>query len=104
MMAPLLLCLLAVGTEPKAEIDFATEIVPVLTKSGCNAGACHGAAAGRGGFRLSLLGGDPAADYDSIVHALEGRRVNLQKPAESLLLKKPTGYLDHGGDVALAED
>lgn len=103
MTASLLVCLLTIGIEPTVEIDFATEIVPVLTKAGCNAGACHGAAAGRGGFRLSLLGGDAAADYESIVQAFEGRRVNLHKPAESLLLKKPTGYLDHGGDVALPE-
>lgn len=91
--------LLAAGTSG-GEIDFDTEIIPVLTRAGCNAGSCHGAAAGRGGFHLSLLGGDPAADYDTIVHAFEGRRVNLARPAESLILAKPTGQLDHeGGDV-----
>jgi hypothetical protein len=104
MTAALLVYLVMIGAEPSASIDFATEIMPVLTKAGCNTGACHGAAAGRGGFRLSLLGGDAAADYEAIVHALEGRRINLAKPAESLLLKKPTGYLDHGGDVALPEE
>jgi hypothetical protein len=104
MTAALLVYLAMIGAEPGTNIDFATEIVPVLTKAGCNTGACHGAAAGRGGFRLSLLGGDAAADYEAIVHAFEGRRINLAKPAESLLLKKPTGYLDHGGEVALPED
>lgn len=103
MTAVVLIYLVLVGAEPSANIDFATEIMPVLTKAGCNTGACHGAAAGRGGFRLSLLGGDAAADYEAIVHAFEGRRINLSKPAESLLLKKPTGYLDHGGEVALPE-
>lgn len=84
--------------------DFATEIVPVLTRSGCNAGACHGAAAGRGGFHLSLLGGDPVADYDAIVHEFEGRRVNFATPVDSLLLAKPTGQLDHGGGQPLSSD
>jgi hypothetical protein len=85
MISTLLVCIAMIGAEPTSDIDFATEIMPVLTKAGCNTGACHGAAAGRGGFRLSLLGGDAAADYESIVHALEGRRINLAKPAESLL-------------------
>ncbi len=85
-------------------VDFDTDIVPILTKSGCNSGACHGAAAGRGGFHLSLLGGDPTADHDSIVNALEGRRINLTKPELSILLQKPTGQLDHGGDTVLDSD
>ena len=85
-------------------VDFDTEIVPILTKSGCNSGACHGAAAGRGGFHLSLLGSDPAADHDAIVNALEGRRINLTKPELSILLQKPTGQLDHGGDTVLDSD
>ncbi|MCI0461873.1 MAG: DUF1549 and DUF1553 domain-containing protein [Gemmataceae bacterium] len=89
---------------PPAIPHFDTELIPVLTKAGCNAGACHGAAAGRGGFRLSLLGGDPAADYDTIVHELEGRRVNLARPGESLLLAKPTGRRSHQGGVRLEED
>ncbi len=80
---------------------FDTEILPVFTKAGCNAGSCHGAAAGRGGFHLSLFGGDPAADHEAIVTAFEGRRVNLARPAESLLLLKPTGQVKHGGQVVL---
>ena len=81
----------ALTTSSAGAVDFDTEIVPVFTKAGCNAGSCHGAAAGRGGFKLSLLGGDPAADYDAIVLERKGRRVNLAHPAESLLLAKPTG-------------
>jgi hypothetical protein len=84
--------------------DFDTEVLPVLTRSGCNAGACHGAAIGRGGFKLSLWGSDPAEDYDAIVHELEGRRINLAEPTRSLLLAKPTGQLEHGGDVRLEDD
>ncbi len=81
--------------------NFETEIVPVLTKAGCNAGACHGAAAGRGNFHLSLFGSDPAADYEAIVQAFEGRRVNRLDPQKSLILRKPLAELDHGGGMVL---
>lgn len=89
----------AVGAE--RPVDFRTEVVPVFTKAGCNAGACHGAAIGRGGFKLSLYGGDPEADYDAVVRQLEGRRINLARPAESLLLRKPTGRVSHEGGLRL---
>ena len=102
MNCALLLCLAAIGSGSERAPNFDTEIIPVLTKAGCNAGACHGAAAGRGGFHLSLLGSDPAQDYQAIVQAHEGRRINLAKPDVSLLLAKPTGQLDHGGDVVLS--
>lgn len=104
MIGSSLLFTVLVSGAPPAAPQFDTEIVPVLTKAGCNAGACHGAAAGRGGFHLSLFGGDPASDYDAIVHALEGRRVNLARPTESLIFAKPTGQLRHGGETVLAED
>ena len=94
--AVLLAAATTVANEDMA-IDFDAQIVPVLTKSGCNAGACHGAAAGRGGFGLSLYGGNPAADYEAIVQHFEGRRVNLARPADSLLIAKPTEVLNHGG-------
>jgi hypothetical protein len=96
------LALLAV--EPEGRVDFDTQIIPVLTKAGCNAGACHGATAGRGGFKLSLLGSDAAADYEAIAQAFEGRRVNLARPELSLVLAKPTGQLDHGGEMVLDEE
>jgi hypothetical protein len=85
-------------------VDFDTDVLPVLTKAGCNAGACHGAAAGRGGFKLSLFGGDPAADHRAIVHELAGRRVNLAHPERSLLLRKPTWDLDHEGGQRFEAD
>lgn len=103
-MNGLVISLLLITADPPHSPDFATEIMPIFTKAGCNAGACHGAAAGRGGFHLSLFGSDAAADYDAIVHALEGRRINLAKPAASLLLKKGTGNIEHGGDAALDEE
>lgn len=96
-IAPLL-CAIFLCSPAGDELDFDTQIVPILTKAGCNSGACHGAAAGRGGFHLSLLGADAELDYGSIVHQFEGRRVNLRTPSKSLLLTKPTGFVDHGGD------
>ncbi len=82
-------------------IDFDSQIVPILSRAGCNAAACHGGAAGQAGFRLSLFGGDADLDYRMIVRELAGRRVNLADPQESLLLAKPTGLLDHGGGDVL---
>jgi hypothetical protein len=104
-MTPQVLLLLSlVSAEPARSVDFDSEIVPILTKAGCNAGACHGAAAGRGGFYLSLFGSDPAADHDAIVHELEGRRVNLANPELSLVVNKPTGSMRHGGGTRLDPD
>ncbi|MGF1579820.1 MAG: DUF1549 and DUF1553 domain-containing protein [Gemmataceae bacterium] len=85
-------------------IDFDNDIMPVFTKAGCNAGACHGAAIGRGGLRLSLYGGNPEADYEAIVRELEGRRVNLAHPEKSLIVLKPTRKLKHGGGRLLFSD
>ena len=97
-------CLLCVRASAAEEIDFDTDVVPLLSKAGCNAASCHGSAAGQAGFRLSLFGGDPGFDYRSIVNELEGRRVNHVTPGKSLLLAKPTGQLDHGGGVVLEPD
>ncbi|MDP1563842.1 MAG: DUF1553 domain-containing protein [Pirellulaceae bacterium] len=94
------LTLFCLADEPR-EVSFDREIVPILTKSGCNAGSCHGAAAGRGDFHLSLLGSNPLADHRVIFAAFRGRRVNLHQPARSLLLRKPTGELEHGGGQVL---
>ena len=86
------------------KIDFDTEIIPLLTRHGCNAGSCHGAAIGRGDFKLSLLGSSAANDYDAMVHALEGRRVNLFDADRSLLLRKPSEQTGHEGGLVLDED
>jgi hypothetical protein len=82
-------------------VSFSREIEPILTKTGCNAGACHGAALGRGGFRLSLLGFDPAFDYTQIVQSNEGRRVVVHDPERSILLAKPALVMEHGGGERL---
>ncbi len=101
MMLGTLMIAAVFALQLNADIDFDSQVLPVLTKAGCNAGACHGAAAGRGGFHLSLFGSDPNADYKSIVEYAEGRRVNLVDAAKSLVLAKPLGMIEHGGDVVL---
>ncbi|MGI9441523.1 MAG: DUF1549 domain-containing protein [Rubripirellula sp.] len=87
--------------KPDADVDFDHDVIPVLTKAGCNTGACHGAAIGRGGFKLSLYGSDPVADYQAIALELKGRRVNLLEPEQSLVLMKPTEAMEHGGGFRL---
>jgi hypothetical protein len=82
-------------------VNFSREIVPVMTKAGCNMGACHGAQHGRGGFKLSLFGFDPIFDYPQIVQSSEGRRVVLSDPERSILLQKPALVMEHGGGERL---
>jgi hypothetical protein len=77
--------------------SFRNHVIPVLTKAGCNSGACHGAAAGKNGFALTLRGYDPDADYATLTRQAEGRRVNALDPGRSLLLLKPTEAVPHLG-------
>ena len=80
---------------------FATDILPILTKAGCNAGKCHGAATGQGGFKLSLLGDDPANDHAVITRERGGRRLDFTDAARSLILRKPARELRHKGGMKL---
>jgi len=82
-------------------ISFRNEVQSVLSRLGCNMGSCHGALAGKGGFRLSLRGYDSEADYDAIAQQLRGRRIELADPGRSLILAKPTGALPHKGGLRL---
>src|SRR5437868_7197892 len=76
---------------------FRNDVIPVLTKMGCNSGACHGALAGKNGFKLTLRGYAPEVDYDTLTRQAVGRRVNLADPPSSLMLLKPTFAIPHGG-------
>ncbi len=80
-----------------APVRFATDVVPILTKLGCNSGGCHGKATGQNGFKLSLLGFEPDFDYRTIVKESRGRRISLAAPDRSLLLVKATNETPHGG-------
>src|SRR5262245_56265962 len=66
---------LATGADTIASLTFERDIEPILTRAGCNAGACHGKASGQNGFKLSLLGFDPEFDHTAIVREAGGRRV-----------------------------
>jgi len=85
-------------------LSFARDVAPALTKAGCNMGACHGSFQGRGGMSLSLLGFNPAADYDVLFKHSRGRRIVPAAADQSLLLLKATGKVPHGGGRRLAED
>ena len=81
------------------ELSFVKDIVPIFTKFGCAGSNCHGSIRGKAGFKLSLFGYEPGLDYQAIVKAADGRRVNLTDPEASLILKKPTFQVPHGGGV-----
>jgi hypothetical protein len=89
------------GTDREQPINFTNEIVPIFSKLGCNAGACHGKASGQNGFKLSLLGFEPTVDYQALTREARGRRVFPAAPEMSLLLLKPTASLSHGGGKRL---
>ena len=78
---------------------FRNHVQPILAKFGCSGGACHGALAGKGGFKLSLRGYDTEGDYFTITRQARGRRIELDDPGRSLILTKPTGALPHKGGV-----
>ena len=82
-------------------VRFGTEVVPVLTRLGCNSGGCHGKATGQNGFRLSLLGFEPEFDYEAIVRESRGRRLFPAAAEQSLLLLKGTAQMPHGGGKRL---
>jgi hypothetical protein len=82
--------------------SYRLDVVAVLSKAGCNAGACHGNLNGKGGFRLSLRGDDPAFDLAAMTRDALGRRANLADPDASLVVRKPTGRVPHEGGQRFA--
>ena len=84
-------------------ISFKLDVMPIFMKAGCNVGSCHGAARGKDGFRLSLFGFDPDGDHYRLTRELNGRRLNLAVPQESMLLEKSTGKVPHTGGKKLEE-
>ena len=92
------------GLDDRSPLSFRNTIQPVLTKTGCNSGACHGAAAGKNGFNLSLRGYDSQGDYAQITRHARGRRIVPGDPAQSLVLTKPTGAIPHKGGVRFDAD
>lgn len=90
------------AAERQPAISFVNDVTPVLTKAGCNTGACHAkAGGGQNGFQLSLLGFEPAEDYESLTKEGRGRRLFRGAPERSLVLMKASGQTPHGGGVRL---
>jgi hypothetical protein len=87
------------GVKTTPQVSFVKDVMPVMSKLGCNAGTCHGAAQGKNGFKLSLRGYDPLADHQALTDELEGRRFNRAAPERSLMLLKPAGEAPHVGGV-----
>ena len=100
----LLGCLLAGAPLFAAEPTFERHVEPILTRFGCNAGACHGKARGQNGFALSLLAYDSDFDYNAIVTEARGRRLFAADVEFSLFLRKASGAVPHGGGRKLPKD
>lgn len=92
------------GFSEPPPISFQNEVVPILSKAGCNSGGCHGKAEGQNGFKLSIFGYDAAADYQALTMEGHGRRVFPAAPDRSLLLLKATAVSPHGGGRKLDQD
>src|SRR5262245_7890773 len=90
--------LLAFAVSARAEpVSFRHDVMPILSRAGCNQGACHGNLNGKGGFKLSLRGQDPAADLVTLTRDMLARRTDSLRPDESLILRKPSGQVPHEG-------
>jgi hypothetical protein len=87
------------GQKENYKVSFVRDVMPTLSRMGCNAGTCHGAAKGKNGFKLSLRGYDPLFDHRSLTDDLKGRRFNRAAPDASLMLLKCTGTVAHVGGV-----
>ncbi len=85
------------GLAHTAPLRFRNDVLPILTRAGCNTGKCHGSASGKDGFRLSLFGYDPSGDHYRLTREMSGRRINLADPEECLLINKSLGKVPHTG-------
>jgi hypothetical protein len=84
--------------------NFLRDVAPILNKTGCTSGPCHGSAKGKNGFKLSLRGYDPQFDYEALLYDLSGRRFSRAEPAKSLMLAKPTQQVAHQGGLRFEAD
>jgi hypothetical protein len=93
-----------VDTQKPFQWSFRNHVESAMLKTGCTSGPCHGAQAGKGGFKLSLRGYDPEGDYWAITRQARGRRITPVDPGRSLLLTKPTGAVPHKGGLRFRVD
>ena len=92
------------GVVEQPRADFDRDVLPVITRAGCNAGTCHASQYGKGGFVLSVMAFDPQNDFHAMAVASRGRRVCTANPAQSLILQKASNRIPHGGGLRIAED
>ena len=92
------------GRQPVETVDFERHVMGLFSKAGCNNGSCHGSFQGKGGFRLSLFGYDPAKDFNTLTRDVMARRIDTVEPDKSLLLLKATGRMPHEGGVRITPD
>src|SRR5262245_36558686 len=83
-------------------VSFRNDVMAVLSRAGCNSGACHGNLNGKGGFKLSLRGENPDFDFLALTRDVFARRINPDRPGESLLLAKATMAAAHEGGQRFA--
>mgnify|MGYP000673701821 CR=1 FL=1 len=98
-MRPILILASLAFVASAQSVTFLRDVAPILNKTGCTSGPCHGAAKGKNGFKLSLRGYDPQFDYQALLYDLSGRRFNRSEPKRSLMLAKPVMQVAHGGGL-----
>ena len=92
------------GDDAGGKVSYVQDVMPILSRLGCNSGVCHGSKDGKNGFKLSLRGYDPLFDHIALTDDLEGRRFNRAAPGKSLFLMKITGVSPHVGGVRTTAD
>jgi WD40 repeat protein/mono/diheme cytochrome c family protein len=95
------IAVMVLGLHTPVRVDFVHDVAPVLSRLGCNAGTCHGAAQGKNGFKLSLRGYDALFDVRALTDDEAARHVNLASPEDSMMLLKPTGAVPHVGGALM---
>src|SRR6202011_5480548 len=91
------------GAGDVRRFHFENDVLPLFSRFGCNSSGCHGKAEGQNGFKLSVFGFDPAADYAALTKESRGRRVFPAAPDHSLVLMKASGWVAHGGGVRIRQ-
>src|SRR5436190_897611 len=95
---------LLAATADAEPVSFRNDVIAVVSKAGCNLGTCHGNANGKAGFKLSLRGEDPEADFNALTRDLFARRTNPVNPDQSLILVKATTQIAHEGGLRFRKD
>lgn len=101
---PIVFPVLVSSFEKPRPVSFCNDVIPQLTRAGCNSGSCHGTPSGKNNFRLSLLGFEPRNDFEYLTKESRGRRVSPAAPEMSLFLRKASSGIPHGGGNRLKKD